>query len=66
MIKKVQYQCEYCGFMHNTAEDAKRCEKWHKGIDHIESSSYEPSDQYPKTIGVRFEDGEYLVYGRQR
>ncbi len=62
MIKKVQYQCEYCGTCYDTEEDAKRCEKWHTKVTVVENALYNQGSRYPERIGVRFDDGEFIIY----
>ncbi len=64
MIKKECYKCEYCGTWYDTEEDAKKCEKWHTKVTIVENAVYNQSSRYPTRIGVRFDDGEYLVYGK--
>ena len=59
MIKKERYQCEYCGTWHDTEKDAERCERWHSKIERIEVAKYDVDGQFPKTIGVRFDNGTY-------
>lgn len=65
MIKKERYQCEYCGTWHDTEEDAKKCEKFHAKAVIVEHATYDFCASYPKRIGVRFDDGIYVIYGRQ-
>lgn len=66
MIKKERFQCEYCGTWHDTEEDAKKCEQRHSKPKEIEYIAYNDSvAQYPRYIGIRFEDGSYVVYTRK-
>lgn len=66
MIKKERFQCEYCGTWHDTEEDAKKCEQGHLKPKKIEYIAYnDRRAQYPRYIGLRFEDGSYVVYTRK-
>ncbi len=65
MIKKERYKCEYCGTWHDTEEDAKKCEKWHTKVTIVENVLYDhQSSRYPSRIGVRIDDGAFIVYGK--
>ena len=63
MIKKERYQCGYCGTWYDTEKDAEKCEHRHVKAKYVETESYyDSAAQYPKYIGIRFEDGAYVVY----
>ncbi len=67
MIKMERYKCEYCGTWHDTEEDAKKCEQRHSKPKKIEYIAYNDSvAQYPRYIGIRFEDDSYVVYAKKQ
>lgn len=58
------FRCEICGETFESAEKCKVCEDSHVRpvsiVEHPES--YEAWQAYPKTVGIKFEDGMTLTY----
>lgn len=60
------YQCEECGAIYNTLEEAQKCEGSHGLPIEIVPKTYEYDDLrcygYPKFITVKMSNGKYIEY----
>lgn len=70
MRKIVTYKCDHCGYEYETEEEAIVCEQNHilklSVIDSIYYSMNDIPDGYPEKVVLSGEDGEQVVYKRDR
>ena len=68
MAKKlpVQYQCEICGRVWDSLNDAVICEHSHNRVEEVVASFFEIPERfkYPSRIDCKMQDGEIVSYLR--
>lgn len=69
MRKIIRYQCDFCGHMYDTEEEAFACEHNHKHkltlVDFTYGSITDNGDGYPKWVLLEGEDGNQIWYTRE-
>ena len=58
----IKYQCELCGAVYDTKEQAEECEARHCKIKRLIRASYADWKDTPYTIYVEMEDGRTMCY----
>lgn len=61
---RIAYQCEICGGLHETEDDAIACEIKHVRPMGVGPSVYSKGEAFPDTVRILFANGRTAIYER--
>ena len=62
MITKTIYKCEICGQIHETEQDAQKCENSHVDAEFITYQKFPKTEKYPTELIITMANGHKIQY----
>ena len=62
MITKTIYKCEICGQIHETEQDAAKCEAYHVDAEFITHQMFPKTEKYPTELIITMGNGHKIQY----